>query len=451
MIYFIFIYIKFVSTFVLYEEISDEFEVYTRSFSTQEAQTLWFDQILDHDSNYSATFKQRYYVNTEHYKPGGPAILYIGGEKALTTGSVLGGNTFQIAKENNGILFGLEHRYYGESQPFTEWTVENLKYLSSLNGVKDIGNFIKNVINPTTNKTFENTKWIAIGGSYPGSLSAWVRQEYPNDVLIGYASSAPVLAKEDFYEFDQTISSAFGSECANEINSIREYMDDLYDKPKEFSDLKSRFGCNDIEDNNEFLLVYADIIAGIVQYNSPEANPNIDSICFGFTNKTDIQEKLNHIINQTKTWREKKNYSPIRQWIYQCCKEYGYWQTAPKYGISTRSKWITAEWAREKYCNADIYGEKIGPPNTNFINTRFKALNNTTPQTIWVNGDSDPWKDLSISNPNDSTLYRPIYLINKGSHGSDLGNDKPSDSPELTETRKKIREDISRILNQRQV
>lgn len=48
-------------------------------------------------------------------------------------------------------------------------------------------------------------KWITIGGSYPGALSAWFRAKYPHLTVGAIASSAVVLAVEDFRDFDEQI------------------------------------------------------------------------------------------------------------------------------------------------------------------------------------------------------------------------------------------------------
>jgi serine protease 16 len=430
-------------------------------------ETLWFNQTLDHDNSNSPTFKQKYFVNTQYYKPGGPAFVYIEGESPISSYWVTDGNMAEIAKENNGIIFGLEHRFYGDSQPFEEWTLDTLKYLSSLNGVKDIGNFVKNVINPTTNKTFENTKWITFGGSYAGTLSAWAKEEYPDDIFIGYATSAPVLGKENFYEYDQVIVSALGPQCANEMNSIKNYIDELYDDKTAFNQLKSDFNCTDVENDDLFLYTIADMLAYIVQYNTPVSTPNIDTFCTGLVNQTDMKSKINHYIDQTNKLRSNlgftckslegydsliatkaDNQSMMKPYIYQCCQEWGFWQTAPKQGISTRSKRLTLNWFYDYFCSAQFYGKQLGPSNPSLNNNHFKALNNYTPRTLWINGDSDPWNIQSVNNVQDSTPDRPIYLIKNGSHCSDVYPDDHTDSVSLTDTRKKIKADISRWLNQ---
>ena len=49
--------------------------------------------------------------------PGGPAYLYICGE-AECRGISNTSWTAEIARRTNGIIFALEHRYYGKSLPF---------------------------------------------------------------------------------------------------------------------------------------------------------------------------------------------------------------------------------------------------------------------------------------------------------------------------------------------
>jgi hypothetical protein len=78
----------------------------------------WFTQPLDHFSNSSHhTFRQRFWVNTRHYRPGagGPVYVLDGGETSgegrlpfLDTGIME-----ILAKATGGVSAVLEHRYYG--------------------------------------------------------------------------------------------------------------------------------------------------------------------------------------------------------------------------------------------------------------------------------------------------------------------------------------------------
>ena len=53
--------------------------------------------------------------------------------------------------------------------------------------------------------TDKNTKWITVGGSYAGAMSAWFRSKYPHLTVGAIGSSGVVLAVEDFSAFDGQI------------------------------------------------------------------------------------------------------------------------------------------------------------------------------------------------------------------------------------------------------
>lgn len=69
------------------------------------------------DETNDATWEMRYFANSEHYVPGGPIFIYVGGEWEISYGWITGGHMYDMAKEMNGYIFYTEHRYYGKSFP----------------------------------------------------------------------------------------------------------------------------------------------------------------------------------------------------------------------------------------------------------------------------------------------------------------------------------------------
>lgn len=78
----------------------------------------------------------------------------------------------------------------------SDTSTENLVYLSSEQALADAAYFIRGMTKKYLNS---DTKWIAFGGSYAGSLAAWLRLKYPYLVYGAISSSGPLLAKIDFY------------------------------------------------------------------------------------------------------------------------------------------------------------------------------------------------------------------------------------------------------------
>lgn len=75
-------------------------------------------------------------------------------------------------------------------------STSNLVYLSSDQALADLAEFIANI--KTKYSIPSTAKWIAFGGSYPGTLAAWLRMKYPHLIHAAVSSSGPLLAKIDF-------------------------------------------------------------------------------------------------------------------------------------------------------------------------------------------------------------------------------------------------------------
>lgn len=80
---------------------------------------------------------------------------------------------------------------------FRDLSRDSLRFLSSEQALADLAAFIK-----ATNEKYSfggDVKWVAFGGSYPGSLAAWLREKYADLVHGSISTSGPLLALADFY------------------------------------------------------------------------------------------------------------------------------------------------------------------------------------------------------------------------------------------------------------
>lgn len=177
------------------------------------AQTqLWFKQIVDH-YNYqtSSTWQQRYWVIDNFYNPKvGPVFVFICGEYVCQGVPDARQWVVTMAQKLQGLILVLEHRYYGKSMPFGNSSLEldKMVYLNSEQALSDLAYFIQQMRDTHTHKIVDNAPFITIGGSYPGALSAWFRYKYPHLTIGAIASSAVVLAIEDFKDFDEQMYSS---------------------------------------------------------------------------------------------------------------------------------------------------------------------------------------------------------------------------------------------------
>jgi len=74
--------------------------------------------------------------------------------------------------------------------------------LTSEQALADIAYFIDQINLEFLNTVSRKPDWIVIGGSYPGALSAWFKNQYPQHALGAWSSSGVINAIKDFSQFD---------------------------------------------------------------------------------------------------------------------------------------------------------------------------------------------------------------------------------------------------------
>lgn len=199
---------------------------------------------------------------------------------------------------------------------------------------------------------------------------------------------------------------------------------------------------------------------GVVQYDFEYGNNNIPYMCNIITNSSSsLQGLANFFVSQTGGCVDVSYASMIaqlknvtfdppqnaRQWTYQTCSEFGYFQTttSPNQPFS-EGDWVTLDWYNQ------ICTDAFGGPfdvEANVAETNLRFGGNQLPRyyatnIIYDNSIVDPWHTLSVQESvNESS---PLFLYDVKGHCSavSMPSDKDPDSI------KQVRYQISKIIDQ---
>lgn len=86
-----------------------------------------------------------------------------------------------IAQQENGATIILEHRFFGESNPYANLSTASLSLLTIQQSIEDLVYFAENVKLPMPGGDAvspSHAPWILIGGSYSAALTAWTKVKY---------------------------------------------------------------------------------------------------------------------------------------------------------------------------------------------------------------------------------------------------------------------------------
>lgn len=326
-------------------------------------ETKWIEQRLNHfDPQDHRTWNMRYLENNAYLQEGGPIFVYVGGEWSVSEGWLRTGHMHDMARDLNGTMFYTEHRYYGESRPTPDLTNENLRYLNIDQALADLAVFIVEM--KETIPEVRNSGVVLVGASYSATMVTWFMQKYPHLANGAWSSSAPLEAKVDFVEYKEVVSEAFeivgGPSCTRRIRSAFEELERLVEDGNTTTVEEIFQLCHPLDLTNQldvwsFFSDIAGPFSGIVQYHR-EASQNIQRECALLVNNniTNDLEALSHwwwfhyidpenpeeelcndhryqnwiyFFNGTD-WDDLAAEYEIRQWYYQTCAEYGWYQSS---------------------------------------------------------------------------------------------------------------------------
>jgi thymus-specific serine protease len=319
------------------------------------------DAVLDHFSTANEQVSwagngQRYWINNAFWAGKGyPVFVFIGGEGQESCNRLSSRMyMYNLAEQHQALLVNVEHRFYGESYPTVDMSTKNLKYLSADQALADLAQIIGYV---KKSLDTEESKVITVGGSYPGNLAAWFRLKYPSVTHGSIASSAPVTAKLNFYEYMEVVGQAIiyfsGQRC---YDAFVDAANEVAAKAAEgvgsagMKALESDFNtCSAITSDLDLGILYSDLmgnVQGTVQYNRESSAMNVTDICTIMTASEDsyaqfVQlsakfREVNGLTCEDASWKDMVEYlsatgkdpsNAARPWTYQTCNEFGYYQT----------------------------------------------------------------------------------------------------------------------------
>jgi len=449
---------------------------------------LHFEQLQDHfDRTNLNTWMQAYYVNDSYWlgpHSDSPVFLYVGGEGPLGDGSVTHNFVVDLLPRTKAILFAVEHRYYGchnaSACPYNNRTVDHLRFLSSHQALADLARFHKFALHKYGLRP--TSKWIVFGGSYPGMLAAFLRAEYPSLFHSAVASSAPVKAKLNMTEFEDSVASAYklnvqgveGSPaCAAAISEGHRIVTRLLDTMQGRRILAQTFqgfSAQELEDPS-VQRIFAG--CGVAYFPAQTNNPVCDAAACGISQicKIMTNTSLGSPMARLAELRRLQNVSDLQMvhgcemdwempgdmpdpdvnyWGYQTCTEFGFYQTCEQGTRCLFSQGLISfrnlHHKPDGFC-AQQFGISTSQTlqGINQSNMYYGAKIAAATRILWVNGDVDPWHGLSHLSP--PGQEQPVlWPVTGASHCAWMQAYSQNDQDSVKQARTTIYDQVSRWL-----
>eukprot|EP00405_Crypthecodinium_cohnii_P017203 CAMPEP_0206458816 /NCGR_PEP_ID=MMETSP0324_2-20121206/23799_1 /ASSEMBLY_ACC=CAM_ASM_000836 /TAXON_ID=2866 /ORGANISM="Crypthecodinium cohnii, Strain Seligo" /LENGTH=518 /DNA_ID=CAMNT_0053930235 /DNA_START=168 /DNA_END=1725 /DNA_ORIENTATION=- len=390
----------------------------------------WFHhQKLDHfNSADNRTFAQRYFVNFQFYKPGGPVEWW---RRRPGASFLRQEPTFRKSGDPASEL------------PYLEAGTSRFGLLPEVSDVE----YVLGVL-----------AFFCIGGSYPGNLAAWYRLEFPEMTRGCWAASAPVFAQEIWPGYGQMVWKAVSTNWRGEVDeSVPAKLYAGYEQlaalahdgtVEGFDRLKKVLNICDaslvsVDDRNNFENTISTAVAEVMQYNN-SGNMHLKEVLDTITkaesplqaavdvslllglNKSasggcvdaSITGFYQPLVNDTLPLDGSGN--AMRTWTWQTCNEFGYFQTGTsewgKSTLYTRGVSSSALW--QQVCS-NVFGiaaEEV-PVRIAETNAYYGGKNpKNISHVLFTNGELDAWSLLSITEypPNHREVYTKLAPL--GSH-----------------------------------
>uniref|UniRef100_A0A8C7YKA8 Thymus-specific serine protease n=1 Tax=Oryzias sinensis TaxID=183150 RepID=A0A8C7YKA8_9TELE len=379
----------------------------------------------------------------------------------------------EMAQQHGALLLAVEHRFYGDSINPDGLKTESLADLSSQQALADLATF-HGYICRSFNLSSRNP-WISFGGSYSGALSAWFRGKFPSLVYAAVASSAPVKAKLDFSEYNHVVGLSLKSVAVGGSEKCWARVQQAFAAVEaelltgNLSQVAGDFNCcqipKNLDDQIELMQNLADLFMGTVQYNEEGVLLSIKELCDLMTNVSGEDKDMDaysRLIKLTQVYRSSTEDKCLdvsheetikhlmdtsvhssrraeRQWTYQTCTEFGFYQTCED-STCPFSGLINLQ-AQTKLCTA-VFGisQHSLPSNIAFTNSYYGGDEPHTHRVLYINGGIDPWKELSVVQGGEEVQS---VFIEDAAHCADMSSRRVAKRDSLRRARQEIEKQVS--------
>lgn len=413
------------------------------------------------------TFKLKYLYNDTYWdKKEGPIFFYCGNEGAIEVFAENTGFQWESAERFKALIVFAEHRYYGDSLPFGNKTMDNVEnrgYLSSLQALEDFVDVIDHIhFDVNRQRAGDPIKYpvIAFGGSYGGMLASWFRMKYPHIVQGALAASAPIWAFPNMAPcnyYMRTVTQVFNKSsptCQDGIRASWKFIEDqtANDEGKQWLTDNWKL-CTPIKTNDdvaEFSNWLSDMYSTLAMINYPypndflkpvPANP-IKRFCeiFDASKQSNLLLKFYEAsqvyLNYTKTetcfkWSDGSSVDDLglEGWSLQTCTE-----MVMPFCSTNEEMFQPFPWNFDYFSNNCQRNFKVSPSASIaeklYGGFKIEAASNI----IFSNGLLDPWSGAGVLTNISSTVI--AVVIPEGAHHLDLRAANKDDPQSVIDARK---------------
>ncbi|XP_020257554.1 lysosomal Pro-X carboxypeptidase-like isoform X2 [Asparagus officinalis] len=412
-----------------------------------------YSQTIDH-FNYRPEsydiFQQRYAINDKYWggaKNNSPIFVYTGDEASLESVIRSAGFLVDNAPHFQALLVVIEHRYYGESNPFgsRKQAYQNTSTLGYFSSTQALADYAQLITELKKNLSANNCPVIAMGGSYGGMLASWFRLKYPHIVIGAFASSAPILYFDDITPengYLSIVTKDFQETSKSCYRTIRESWFEIDKFGLEINGLSVLsqifHTCRPLNNTPELKDALASIYSAAAQYDDPTTQP-VNLLCSGIDGAFDEATILERVFTGITPWNGKKQCFDIDVYnIDDSASETAigwYWQTCSEMvmpiGCDSNDTMFQAQPFNIYNYTMDCQKKWGVTPRPHWMTTEFgghnikSVLRNFGSNIIFSNGLRDPYSSGGVL-CNISDTIVAIYTT-QGSHCLDILPATPAD------------------------